>query len=176
MRKACRSLNGLRCFLHILNLIIKNSVFVQASVKKVIKKMLYLVKKMRTPLGKQALNKHQDEDHYKSLVRVVETRWNSYYVMAETVMKNKTAVTLAQLDPDLNMSARKQLTALDWETIKKFLLVVKPIYTLTVVAQSENMCISQVIPFVKRLKFELTTIIVPGIRTFLRALEEKTIK
>ena len=70
----------------------------------------------------------------------------------------------------------KSLTALDWETIKKFLLVVKPIYTLTVVAQGENMCISQVIPFVKRLKFELTTIIVPGIRTFLRALEEKTIK
>jgi len=64
--------------------------------------------------GKQALNKHQDEDHYKSLVRVVETRWNSYYVMAETVMKNKTAVTLAQLDPDLNMSARKQVKLNDY--------------------------------------------------------------
>ncbi|KAL5248809.1 hypothetical protein ACHWQZ_G017861 [Mnemiopsis leidyi] len=84
----------------------------------------------RRHTGKQALNKHQDEDHYKSLVRVVETRWNSYYVMAETVMKNKTAVTLAQLDPDLNMSARKQLTALDWETIKKFLLVVESLQSV----------------------------------------------
>lgn len=96
--------------------------------------------------------------------------------MAQSVMNEKTAVTLAQQDPDLKMSARKQLTALDWETIQKILIVIKPVYKLTLVGQSENICISQVIPFVKRLKHELATIVAPGIRTFQRSVEEKTIK
>ena len=95
--------------------------------------------------------------------------------MAKSVMDEKTVVTLVQLDPDLDMPARKQLTALDWEIITKLLIVMQPVFKLTTVGQRVNVCISQVIPFVKRLKHELATIVAPSIKTFHRAVEEKTI-
>ena len=52
----------------------------------------------------------------------------------------------------------------------------QPVFKLTTVGQRVSVCISQVIPFVKRLKHELATIVAPGIRTFQRAVEEKMIK
>jgi hypothetical protein len=38
-------------------------------------------------------------------------------------------------------------------------------FEFALVGQRETVCISQVIPFVKRLKHELATIVAPGIRT-----------
>jgi hypothetical protein len=46
-------------------------------------------------------------------------------------------------------------------------------FEFALVGQRENVCIAQVIPFIKRLKHELATIVSPGIRTFQRAVEEK---
>ena len=50
--KAVRDMNGIPCYIHTVQLVVKHSQFKQSAVKSLIQKSRKLVKKLRTPLGK----------------------------------------------------------------------------------------------------------------------------
>ena len=51
MKKGLSAWTWIGCFLHILNLIVKNSIFTQSGVQRLIKKIKNLIKEFRTPTG-----------------------------------------------------------------------------------------------------------------------------
>lgn len=55
MKKGLSFWTWIACFLHLLNLIVKHSIFQQSGVKLLIKKQKSLIKTLRTPTGRQYL-------------------------------------------------------------------------------------------------------------------------
>ena len=73
---------------------------------------------------------------------------------------------IAQSDPGLDLPARAQLSPHDWDLLDKTLSILKPAFVCTKEAESENCSISDVIPLVKKLNFQVESVVVSGIGTF----------
>ena len=160
MVKAFQSENWGGCFEHVLALAIKHSIFSQAGVHSLLKKTKALVKKLRTPSGKRILELRD------SLKLPSETRWNSHYIMLESVNKSRERITAAQSDPELGLTANQQLSPMNWELLTKILAVLKPAFIATKEAEGDTCSISDVIPLVKKLHHEINAVDRAGIVTF----------
>ena len=111
MVKAFVDENCSSCFEHVLALVIKKSIFTQSGIKSILKKVKFLVKKLRTSKGKRILK----ADH--SLKLPVKTRWNSNYIMLESLNKCKEQVMISQVNPTLEIPVRAQLSPNNWEVV-----------------------------------------------------------
>lgn len=163
MKKAFEEWDWLACFLHILALVVKHSIFEQSGVNRLIKKVKKLIIKLRTPTGKRILNEHQSSE--TALITPCDTRWNSYYLMLQCVSSKKTAITLSQQQPELNLDAGQQISPGDWELIDKVMAILKPIFYTTKAAESDSVSIAEVIPLLKKLNFEIGAVTYSGIGT-----------
>ena len=160
MAKAFQSENWGGCFEHVLALAIKHSIFFQAGVHSLLKKTKALVKKLRTPSGKRILELRD------SLKLPSETRWNSHYIMLESVNKSRERITAAQSYPELGLTANQQLSPMNWELLTKIFAVLKPAFIATKEAEGDTCSISDVIPLVKKLHHEINAVDRAGIITF----------
>ena len=160
MVKAFQSENWGGCFEHVLALSIKHSIFSQAGVHSLLKKTKALVKKLRTPSGKRILELRD------SLKLPSETRWNSHYIMLESVNKSRERITAAQSYPELGLTANQQLSPMNWELLTKIFAVLKPAFIATKEAEGDTCSISDVIPLVKKLHHEINAVDRAGIVTF----------
>ena len=165
---AFRTENWLCCFEHVLALSIKHSIFSQSGIKLLIKKVKNLVKKLRTPTGKRVLKEVTtgNQNSVCTLKLPTETRWNSYYIMLDSLQKNKDGVILAQSDTALGLSAREQMSPYNWELVGKALAILKPAYIATKEAEGDNTSVSDVIPLVTKLIYEINNVEHTGIGTF----------
>lgn len=164
MKKAFEEWNWLACFLHILALVVKHSIFEQSGVKRLIKKAKKLIIKLRTPTGKRILNGHQSSE--TALITPCDTRWNSYYMMLQCISSKKTPVTISQQEPELELSAGQQMSPGDWDLVVKILAILKPIYNTTKAAEYDDISIAEVIPLLKKLNYEIEAVSYTGIGTF----------
>ena len=83
-----------------------------------------------------------------------KTRWNAYCSKVERVIKQKAAIFIAQLDPEVKLTARQQLGHSDWELAEN-VKVLKPSLVATKEAEGDYACISDVISLLKKLHYEV---------------------
>ena len=118
----------LSCFLHTLNLIINNSIFVQESNKKLIDKCKQLVSLYKkSPIAKSEFDniKVDDDQHDPGrklrLIQDIAIRWNSTHKMLKRIFecKSKVAAFLCETTIDINID----ITCDDWIKIEKLVII-----------------------------------------------------
>ena len=85
-----------------------------------------------------------------------KTRWNSYYDMLVRLLQQKRAIRCAE--DDININIEYQLTPNDWMLIPKVINLLKPFADARLDAEYENACISDTIPLIKKIYYELNAI------------------
>ena len=167
MRRAFTDMDWISCFLHVLAIVVKHSIFEQSGVKLVVNKVKKMIIKLRTPAGRWKCNKllyallivtatlqkylnkilgnlkfpnfsihtvnlcdvctlhnkffsrpkpftgkrirNENQTKPTALITPCDTRWNSWYSMMDCATMNKTAITIAQQDLALQITARLQV-------------------------------------------------------------------
>ena len=83
--------------------------------------------------------------------------------MSVRLLQQKRAIRCAE--DDINMNIDYQLTPNDWMLIPKVIKLLKPFADATLDAEYENACISDTIPLIKKIYYELNAIQEMGIGT-----------
>ena len=99
---------SIHCTIHLLQLVIKDSVFTQPLVKNIIEKCRKVVGYLKHSAAATTKFKSLQEGHEKlTLVQDVSTRWNSSYLMLEKMvyLKRSIQIFLSEADRNLNISA-----------------------------------------------------------------------
>lgn len=159
---ACNMLKGLNdaelpnvgCFIHTLQLVILDALDCQKVVKDVIAKSRNIVTHFNhSPLACNRLLEIQEkyELPQRKLLQDVRTRWNSTFYMLERMVDQRTSVTYYAGE----VSAVKNLTEYEWNTIGRLLELLRPFEEITRIVSSEDSCISEVIPYVATLRLFL---------------------
>ena len=158
--KALSDMNGVSCFPHTLARVVLHSTLAQSGVKLLKSKSKTLIKRLRTPKGKQILTESQRINHRKprSLLQSNKTRWNSTYAMFERLNDEKSVVTLAQAHTELQLAPAQQMSPSDWDLTSKSLKILKPFVEVTKEAEGDHALLSEVIPMVNMLKSEINRI------------------
>lgn len=141
------NMSSVHCFLHILDLIVRESIFDQRAVID----MRAKVKRISThfshsSLGCNELKNLQREQGIKQpliTVQDVPTRWNSTYMMLERALTLKRPILLYTANHDLPI-----LSSNEWNLLEKLLHILQPFYEITKQVSSEVSTLSEVIPHV----------------------------
>ena len=115
--------------------------------------MKTVVKNIGTPSGKRVLNANQTKG--AAVKAPDETRWNVYYSKVERVIKQNAAIFIAQLDPEVELTAHQQLGPSNLEQAGKVVKMLKPSLVATKEAESDHAYISDAITLLKKLHFEV---------------------
>ena len=144
-----------------------NSIFEQSGVKSMIGHATKLISFFRkSPKAMGILRGHQ-VDHNGvpgcTLILGEKTRWSSYYNMLVRLMQQKRAIRCAE--DDIDIATKYQLNPNDWMLIPKVIRLLKPFSDATLDAEHEYACISDTIPLIKKIFYELNAIDEFGIGT-----------
>ena len=139
------------CFLHILNLVVKDAIFSQKRVGDICAKVRRISTHFNhSSVGHNELKQIQSEKGIKTPlfpVQDVSTRWNSTYLMLERAFTLKREILLYTAEHDLPM-----LSVSEWDTVEKLIRVLQPFYEITKQVSSEYSTLGDVIPHVIALK------------------------
>ncbi|KAI6656168.1 Zinc finger BED domain-containing protein 4-like [Oopsacas minuta] len=91
-----------------------------------------------------------------TLILGEKTCWSSYSAMLVRLIQQKRAIRCAE--DDININREYQLTLNDWMLIPKVNRLLKPFADATLDAEHEYTCISDTIPFIKKIFYELNAI------------------
>ena len=86
--------------------------------------------------------------------------------MFVSFLKSKPAILLAQQDAELNLPAMKQMSPANWELIEKALTILKPIFLATKALEGDHACLSEVIPYIKKLNKDINGLPSAKVGTF----------
>lgn len=139
-------LKHLGCFAHTLNLIVNDSLKVEA-IMEIINKIKTIVSHFRRSCSaNKKLSKYQENEGKEplKLIQDVATRWNSTFHMLDRFIKLESAIrsTVALLDVELPI-----LTFQEWKIVENLCMILKPFYDVTNTISGEKYCtVSMVIP------------------------------
>lgn len=145
---------GIGCFIHLLQLVIHDAIFVQRNVVDILGKCRKIVTHFsHSSLACSKLKIVQDNLKLPThkLIRDVSTRWNSTFYMLTRLYEQKQAVTAYAAEYDI-----PTLTAHQWNTVENIIRVLKPFEEMTKQASAEDETIGYVIPAVATLSFYLS--------------------
>lgn len=137
--------DSISCYLHTLQLIIKDSIFEQRIIKDLISNCKQIVGHFKhSALAYSKLRKLQDECSLPKhkLIQDVSTRWNSTYLMLERILEQKRAVTLY-------CTESTNLPILDgnkWSLIPKITIILKLFHDITLKLGKQYALASEIIP------------------------------
>ncbi|XP_023212104.1 zinc finger BED domain-containing protein 4-like [Centruroides sculpturatus] len=140
-------MNSACCFIHTLQLVIKDSLKIQPEIGETIAVGRKIVTHFNhSSTAQEKLKKIQEElgiaKH--NLVQDITTRWNSTFYMLERLLEQKRAISLYLTDT-VNIS---NLTAEQWEIVDQLLKLLKPFEEITKITSSNYSCLSEIIPHV----------------------------
>lgn len=129
--------NHVRCFAHLLNLIVRNAIQSPA-LQDIIQKVKNITEYVRRSTVASAKLREVQQQMKKDLLRPkqdVSTRWNSTFYMLERFLEIKEPLvsTLALVNPQL-----PALTLVEWTIIKEACNILKPFEEVTVEMSSER--------------------------------------
>ena len=152
MRKA--QVDDFGCMAHTLQLVIHNTLFCQAAVEKLVKKSRKFVTHFKH--SEQACCRLREcqqscdlPTHH--LIQDVETRWNSTYLMLQSISEQRKALNLYSVE----QGSFTMLTKTELETVDNIVTVLKPLYDATLEISRDDACISLVIQIVSLLLAKL---------------------
>ncbi|XP_067120294.1 zinc finger BED domain-containing protein 4-like [Centruroides vittatus] len=138
-------MNSACCFIHTLQLVIKDSLNIQPEVEETIAVGQRIVTHFNhSSTVQEKLKKIQEELRIAThnLVQDITTRWNSTCYMLERLLEQKRAIFLYLTDTT-NIS---NLTAEQWEIVDQLLKLLKPFEEITKITSSNYYCLSEIIP------------------------------
>ncbi|KAF2882687.1 hypothetical protein ILUMI_23489 [Ignelater luminosus] len=142
--------NSARCFIHMLQRAINESLKVQAEVTTMIGTGRRLVTHFNhSGLAQEKLLRIHKELNLPEhqLVQDISTRWNSTFYMIERLLEQKWAISLYVADHDTLIN----LTAQQWSLMEQCINLLKPFEEITKITSSGLFCVSEVIPHVAAL-------------------------
>lgn len=137
------------CFIHTLQLVIHDALFVEKEVVDILNKSRKIVGHFsHSSLACSRLKEFQEnlKTPCHKLIQDVVTRWNSTYYMLSRLHEQKQAVTAYAAEYDI-----PTLTAYQWHITENIIKVLKPFEEMTKQASSEQETIAYVIPAVTTL-------------------------
>ena len=156
------NIDSISCFLHGLQLVLKDAVFSQKTVAEIIKRS----KSICTHFNHSSLSTVQLKRIQKEIdpklpenrillpIQDVATRWNSTFLMLERIEKLKRPLQLFIADhPNIPV-----LTSSDWKYIENILYLLQPFFMITESISKTKSLISTVIPHVRALNGYLSSI------------------
>ncbi|XP_053285395.1 zinc finger BED domain-containing protein 4-like [Pleuronectes platessa] len=149
MAKAMKDskLNSFGCTAHSLQLVIHDGVLTQPSVEKALAICRKIVGHSKhSPLAYSRLQAVQTK--VKRLQQDVPTRWNSTFLMMESLLEQKHALATYAADHDLPAN----LTAQHWGIIENLINLLSPFEQLTRDISSSEASVADVIPSVRALR------------------------
>ena len=162
MNKALRdmSMESVHCTIHLLQLAVVDGVLAQQSIKLVLAKCRSLTSFLNRSSKGTALFKRKQAgllginvSEAKILIKDVETRWNSSYLMVRRMLDLKDAVILyTSLDEDCGVD----FTTRDWELLEIFAEVLKPFFQATELLSANKIPVSSVPLIIINIKMQLT--------------------
>lgn len=144
------------CFIHMLQLIVNESIFAQISVKNIVTISRNIVKHFNhSPLAVSKLTEIQEKIDLKKhkLIQDVCTRWNSTYYMLERNLEQRKALVMYAVDNDNDIPA---LTSYQWGLVEKLVQLLKPFQEITLEASERKSTISMIIPAILILQLFLS--------------------
>lgn len=170
MRKGCNQVpaESLHCTIHLLQLVVKDGLFAQKKPQRVISKCKALVSFLsHSSRATEAFRAKQVEvyeiqmSYAKQLVKDVETRWNSTYLMLFRIQHLKQALEPfmneeALLPPNQSSWTQQQcLEPTDWVFIEAMLRLLEPFFRYTEIMSSNKISLAQVLVIIQTLEVEL---------------------
>ena len=155
MAKAMRDLNlpSFGCMAHSLQLAVNDGVLTQPSVDKAVTICRKIVGHFKhSVLAYSELEKIQIKagEKVKRLQQDVQTRWNSTYLMMQSLVEQKHALAAYGVDHDLPEKAK--LTSQQWQLIENMITLLAPFEQLTRDISASEASAADVIPSVIALK------------------------
>jgi hypothetical protein len=130
------------CFAHILNLIVQNSLTEVRDLQTRVKSIVEYFK--RSSSANLKLKKFQGQGNYPTLKQEVPTRWNSTFLMFQSVIKNKEPLLAALALADCKVT----LHTTDFTVMEQICKLLTPFYEVTKEISSEKqVTASKIIPF-----------------------------
>jgi len=137
---------GISCFIHTLQLVIHDAIFLQKNIADVIAKSRRIVthfshsshaySKLKTIQNQLNIPNHK-------LIQDVTTRWNSTYYMLSRLYEQRQAISTYAVDNEIST-----LTSTQWSLVGNIVYVLKPFEEITKLTSADKECISYVIPTV----------------------------
>ncbi|KAF2891209.1 hypothetical protein ILUMI_14964, partial [Ignelater luminosus] len=139
------AMNFACCFIHTLQLVVKDSLKVQPEVEETIAAERRIVTHFNhSGTAQEELKKFQENlgiaKH--NLVQDITTCWNSTFYMLGRLFEQKRAISLYLTDT-ANIS---NLNAEQWEVVDQLLKLLKPLEEITKITSSNYSCLSGIIP------------------------------
>ncbi|XP_077975170.1 zinc finger BED domain-containing protein 4-like [Styela clava] len=140
--------DALPCFLHTLQLVLKDSILEQDVIKELLEQCKRIVSHFsHSALANNKLTKLQKQHALPQhkLLNSVPTRWNSIYLMLERMFEQKVAIANYVLDtPNL-----PTIDANKWNLMGKLVKLLEIFHKVTVRLSARSSTISEIIPQVK---------------------------
>ena len=138
---------SVHCFLHILDLVLKDSIFSQRTIIDLCAKVRRIATHFNhSSLARNELKNLQAEQGINLPlfpVQDVSTRWNSTYLMLERALTLKRPLQIYTANHDVPV-----LSLNEWNLCEKFLRILQPFFEITKQVSSENSTLGDVIPHV----------------------------
>lgn len=137
---------GISCYIHTLQLVIHDAVFLQRNIADVIVKSRRIVTHFSHSSHAcsklKAIQNQLNIPNHK-LIQDVTTRWNSTYYMLSRLYEQRQAISTYAVDNEIST-----LTSFHWSLIGNIVYVLKLFEEMTKLASADKECISYVIPAV----------------------------
>lgn len=138
---------SVHCFLHILDLVVKDSIFSQRTIIDLCAKVRRIATHFNhSSLARNELKNLQAEQGIKLPlfpVQDVSTRWNSTYLMLERALTLKRPLQIYTANHDVPI-----LSSNEWNLCEKILRILQPFFEITKQVSSEQSTLGDVIPHV----------------------------
>ena len=149
-------LPAVSCVIHTLQLVVKDSIFIQKSVTDILARCRKIVGHFKhSSLATGYLLSIQKQlglaEH--KLIQDEPTRWDSSYYMLERVVEQRRAISLYDADHGLP----EILSANEWQQADKVVKLLEPFQCVTKELSANDASISQVILFIETLEEELSS-------------------
>lgn len=142
---------AIACFIHTLQLVIKDSLKSQRAVYDVISTSRNIVTHFNHSSvacdNLSNIQKHKLNKSEKKLIQDVSTRWNSTYYMLERLLEQKNALALFVSE----YGGFQILSSAQWTIVENVLHLLKPFEEVTKIMSSSEAIVSEVIPTVSTL-------------------------
>jgi hypothetical protein len=152
------------CAIHLLQLVVKEGVFAQRMGELLIKKCKSLVAFLsHSSRATEAFREKQAEisglakPFSKQLVKDVDTRWNSTYLMMKRILSLRVPLE-AFLDDKADVPGSAcdvQFTPNDWGIMTSMMNILEPFFNVTELLSHNKICIAQVLVIIQTLELEL---------------------
>jgi hypothetical protein len=142
---------GLSCFLHTLQLVIKDCILEQKIIKDIIAICWQIVTHFsHSALANTKLSQLQEQNNLPKhkLIENVPTRWNSVFLMLERILEQKKAIVVYCSES----STLPSLDANKWNLIAKLCLLLKVFHNTTIRLSERESLVSDILPQIQFLK------------------------